>query len=279
MGQMLPTRTTTNKGVSLAKSQRTVTVITGGGTGVGAALARLLSSQGHDVVIAGRRAEPLEVVAKDTGALVVIGDIATASGAQALISTTIDSFGKLDNLVLNAGIVRNGKVADLSIEDWNETVNINLTANFLLSKYALPHLVTSKGNIVGVSSIASLRSGYGMAAYSASKAALTSLIQNIAYDYAAEGVRANVVCPGWILTEMAEQEFAEAAHTKKTTVENVFKDLLKFVPQQRASTPDEQAKPIAWLLSDEAAYVNGASLVVDGGTTIVDAGMLNLHAN
>ena len=78
---------------------------------------------------------------------------------------------------------------------------------------------------------------------------------------------------------MAEQEFAEAAHTKNTTVENVFKDLLKFVPQQRASTPDEQALPIAWLLSDEAAYVNGANLVVDGGTTIVDAGMLNLHTN
>jgi meso-butanediol dehydrogenase / (S,S)-butanediol dehydrogenase / diacetyl reductase len=263
----------------MVTSQRTVTVITGGGTGVGAALARLLSSQGHDVVIAGRRAEPLEAVAQDTGALVVVGDIATVEGAQALISKTIDAFGKLDNLVLNAGVVRNGKVADLSVEDWNETININLTANFLLSKYALPHLVASKGNIVGVSSIASLRSGYGMSAYAASKSALTSLIQNIAFDYAAEGVRANAVCPGWILTEMAEQEFAEAAHAKNTTVENVFKDLLKFVPQQRASTPDEQAKPIAWLLSDEAAYVNGATLVVDGGTTIVDAGMLNLHAN
>ena len=263
----------------MTSSTQKVTIITGGGTGVGAALARLLSFKGHSIVIAGRRAEPLEAVAADTGALVVVGDISTTEGAQQLITRTLDTYGHIDNLVLNAGIVRNGKVADLSVEDWNETIDINLTANFLLSKFALPHIVKTKGNIVGVSSIASLRSGYGMSAYSASKAALTSLIQNIAYDYAADGVRANVVCPGWILTEMAEQEFAEAAHTKNTTVEYILKDLLKFVPQQRASSPDEQALPIAWLLSDEAAYVNGASLVVDGGTTIVDAGMLNLHTN
>lgn len=268
-----------NEGVLLATSSRTVTVITGGGTGVGAALARLLASRGHDTVIAGRRTEPLEVVAQETGAFVVVGDIATVEGAQALVSQTMNKFGRIDNLVLNAGIVRNGKVADLSVEEWTETININLTANFLLSKYALPHIVESKGNIVGVSSIASLRSGYGMSAYSASKAALTSLIQNIAYDYAADGVRANVVCPGWIMTEMAEQEFAEAAHTKNTSVESILEHLLEFVPQQRASTPDEQAKPIAWLLSDEASYVNGASLVIDGGTTIVDAGMLNLHTH
>lgn len=263
----------------MAASQQIVTVITGGGTGVGAALARLLSERGHGVVIAGRRAEPLAAVAADTGALEVVGDISTESGAQHLIDQAIARFGRIDNLVLNAGIVRNGQVADLSLDDWNDTIDTNLTANFLLAKAALPHLIASKGNIVGVSSIASLRSGYGMAAYSASKAALTALIENIAYNYAADGVRANVICPGWILTEMAEQEFAEAAHTKNTTVEAVFHDLLKFVPQQRASSPDEQAKPIAWLLSDEASYVNGATLVVDGGTVIVDAGMLNLHTN
>ncbi len=263
----------------MTTTENKVTIITGGGTGVGAALARLLAERGHSVVIAGRREIPLAAVAADTNALIVVGDISTEDGAHQLIKATLAKFGKIDNLVLNAGIVTNGKVADLSVEDWNQTININLTANFLLCKFALPHLVKTKGNIVGVSSIASLRSGHGLAAYGSSKAALTALIQNIAFDYAADGVRANVVCPGWILTEMAEQEFAEAAKAKNTTVEGVFADLLTFVPQQRASSPDEQAKPIAWLLSDEASYVNGASLVVDGGTTIVDAGMLNLHAN
>lgn len=263
----------------MAKEKSIVTVITGGGTGVGAALARLLAERGHNVVIAGRREAPLTEVAADTNALVVVGDVATEAGARTLIDTTVAKFGKIDNLVLNAGIVTNGKVADLSIDDWNQTVNINLTANFMLAKFALPHIVSTKGNIVGVSSIAGLRSGHGLAAYGSSKAALIALIQNIAFDYAADGVRANVVCPGWILTEMAQQEFAEAARAKNTTVEGVFSELLKFVPQQRASSPDEQAKPIAWLLSEESSYVNGATLVVDGGTTIVDAGMLNLHAN
>jgi NAD(P)-dependent dehydrogenase (short-subunit alcohol dehydrogenase family) len=165
----------------------------------------------------------------------------------------------------------------MPLADWQATVDTNLTATFLLAKYGLPELVKTKGNIVGLCSIAALRSGYGMAAYAATKAAFATLIQNIAYDYAKEGIRANVVCPGWILTEMAHQEFEEAAHTKNTTVEAIFADLLKFVPQGRASSPEEQAKPIAWLMSDEASYVNGSVLVVDGGTIIVDAGMLNLH--
>jgi len=265
--------------LSQSPSPSPVTVITGGGSGLGAALTKLLCEQGHSVVIAGRRAEKLKKVSKETGATILVGDISTDVGAQKLNSFAIEQFGKIDNLVLNAGIVRNGKVTDLSFEDWDDTMRINLTANFLLCKYALPHLVASKGNIVGVSSVASLRSGYGMASYSASKAALTALIQNIAFDYASEGVRANIVCPGWILTEMAEEEFAEAAHAKNISVEDVVKDLLNFVPQQRASTPDEQVKPLAWLLSDEASYINGASLVVDGGATIVDAGMLNLMTN
>jgi NAD(P)-dependent dehydrogenase (short-subunit alcohol dehydrogenase family) len=254
-----------------------VTVITGGGTGVGAALARLLTERGHKVVIAGRRKDPLEAVAAETGATVVVGDLSNEKGAKGLIDAAVAAHGKIDNLVLNAGIVLNGKVTDMPLADWQATVDTNLTANFLLAKYGLPELVKTKGNIVGVSSIAALRSGYGMAAYAATKAAFATLIQNIAYDYAKEGIRANVVCPGWILTEMAEQEFEEAAHTKNTTVEAIFADLLKFVPQGRASSPDEQAKPIAWLMSDEASYVNGSVLVVDGGTIIVDAGMLNLH--
>jgi NAD(P)-dependent dehydrogenase (short-subunit alcohol dehydrogenase family) len=260
-------------------TEKLVTVITGGGTGVGAALARLLSERGHQVVIAGRRKEPLDAVAADTGATVVVGDIATEAGAKALIDAAVKAHGKINNLVLNAGVAPNAKITESSFEHWQSTIDINLTANFLLAKYGLPELIKTKGNIVGVSSIASLRSGYGLSAYAASKAGFTALVQNIAYDYAADGVRANIVCPGWILTEMAEREFADAAAHKNTTVEEIFKDILKFVPQQRASSPMEQAKPIAWLLSDEASYITGASLVVDGGTIITDPGMLNLHTN
>jgi meso-butanediol dehydrogenase/(S,S)-butanediol dehydrogenase/diacetyl reductase len=256
-----------------------VTTITGGGTGLGAALARLLGSRGHRVVVAGRRAAPLEAIAGETGAHIVPGDLSSEAGAAYLVEETLSAYGRIDNLVLNAGVVVNGRVTELSAESWRETIDINLTTNFFLAKAALPHLIASRGSIVGVSSIASLRSGYGMAAYAASKAGLTALIQNIAYDYAADGVRANVVCPGWILTEMAEQEFAEAAAAKDTTVEAVFADLLDYVPQRRASSPEEQAGPVAWLLSAEASYITGATLVVDGGATIVDAGMLKLHTN
>jgi NAD(P)-dependent dehydrogenase (short-subunit alcohol dehydrogenase family) len=256
-----------------------VTIITGGGSGLGAALAGLLTERGHRVVIAGRRQEQLEETARLAGAYAVTGDVSTELGAQHLIDSTISHFGRIDNLVLNAAVTHHGPVQSLPLEDWRQTIDVNLTANFMLCQAALPALIESRGNIVAVSSIGALRSGFGMAAYAASKAGLMALIKNVAFDYGPQGVRANIVCPGWIRTEMSDQDFRDATAGTGVDVNEVFERVAKIIPLQRASTALEQAKPIAWLLSEEAAYVNGAELVVDGGTTMTDALWWNMRQN
>jgi meso-butanediol dehydrogenase/(S,S)-butanediol dehydrogenase/diacetyl reductase len=253
-----------------------VTIVTGGGTGIGAATARLLASRGHRVVVSGRRLEPIQSVAAETGGVSVSADLMTEEGNRDLVATTLDRFGRIDGLVLSAGIASNTSVDRMDPAEWQATIATNLTAPFLLLHATLPALRASGGSIVGVSSIAALRSGIGLAAYAASKAGLIALIQNIAYEYAREGIRANAVCPGWVRTEMADHEFEQGAKAKGVTTDEIFASITEFVPQQRAAAPEEIAAAIVWLLSGEASYVNGATMVVDGGTILTDAGMLNL---
>jgi meso-butanediol dehydrogenase/(S,S)-butanediol dehydrogenase/diacetyl reductase len=260
----------------MSSAEGPVTIVTGGGTGIGAATARLLASRGHRVVVAGRRPAPLAAVAVETGGLALPLDLLTEEGNRTLVASTVERYGRIDNLVLSAGVASNTSVDRMGPDEWNATIGTNLTAPFLLLHEALPLLRASRGSVVGVSSIAALRSGIGLAAYAASKAGLIALIQNIAYEYARDGLRANVVCPGWVRTEMADHEFEQGAKAKGITTDEVFASITEFVPQQRAAAPEEIANAIGWLVSGEASYVNGATMVVDGGTILADAGMLNL---
>jgi meso-butanediol dehydrogenase/(S,S)-butanediol dehydrogenase/diacetyl reductase len=253
-----------------------VTIVTGGGTGIGAATARLLAARGHRVVVSGRRRAPLEAVAAEIDGLALPADLMTEAGNRDLIAATIERFGRIDNLVLSAGIASNTSVDQMSLDEWQATIATNLTAPFLLLNAALPSLRARGGSVVGVSSIAGLRSGIGLAAYASSKAGLIALIQNIAYEYARDGIRANIVCPGWVRSEMADHEFEQGAKAKGITTDEVFASITEFVPQKRAAAPEEIAAAIAWLSSGEASYVTGATMVVDGGTILTDAGMLNL---
>jgi NAD(P)-dependent dehydrogenase (short-subunit alcohol dehydrogenase family) len=188
-----------------------VTVITGGGTGIGAATARLLSGRGEHVVIAGRRREPLTAVAHDCGALPVVADVATPRGVDDLVAAALGAFGRIDGVVLNAGVDKPGEVAQLSQADWEESLRINLTAPFLLAQAALPSLTRSRGSLVGVSPVAAIRTGPGAAAYSAAKAGLESLTRSIAFEHAAHGVRANCVSPGWTRTFVSDRTSAPSA--------------------------------------------------------------------
>ncbi|MGH9170724.1 MAG: SDR family NAD(P)-dependent oxidoreductase [Acidimicrobiales bacterium] len=247
---------------------RPVAIVTGGGTGIGAATARRLASDAYRVVVCGRRASLIEAVASEIGGLAIRADVTQPTECERCVSETVKELGRLDGLVLNAGTGGYGSVTDLSVSTWQTTIETNLSSAFYMCRVALPHLIASGGALVAVASIAALRTGPSAAAYSASKAGLVALIRSIAVDYGPRGVRANVVCPGWVCTEMADEEMTALGGDR----EAAYKRVTWHVPQRRPGTPAEVAASIAWLLSEEASYVNGTSLMVDGGTKAVDAG-------
>ncbi|MFI0373763.1 SDR family NAD(P)-dependent oxidoreductase [Actinomadura sp. 1N219] len=251
-----------------------VLIVTGGGSGIGAAVAADAAGRGDAVVICGRRKDALERVAAATGAEPRACDVSDPEAVADLVSGVVAAHGRLDGIVANAGVLRNGGVLDLSPEDWDITVQTNLTSVFLLAKAALPHLIETKGSIVAVSSVASLRVPLGCAAYATSKAGLTMLTQTIAVDYGPQGVRANVVCPGWIRTEMSDMEMGYFGEPHGLGPEEAYDEVTRLVPQGRAGTSEEAAAAVMWLLGPEASYVNGAVLSVDGGTALPDPGTI-----
>ncbi|MEU0009074.1 SDR family oxidoreductase [Streptomyces sp. NPDC006314] len=258
-------------------TDKRVVVVTGGGTGIGEATARLLREGGHHVVVAGRRPEPLRRLERETGALAYPSDVGDPDAAEGLVRTALAAHGRLDGLVLNAGIGRGGAVGDLSLQEWDEVMRTNVTGPLLLLRSAIPHLLESRGSVVAVASVSALRNGVSNAPYATSKAALLQLCRSVAVDYGRQGVRANVVCPGWVRTEMADRRmarFAEETDLRDGGVEAAYAEATRLLPLGRPGEPREIAEAIGWLLSPAASYVNGAVLTADGGATALDPGTL-----
>lgn len=250
--------------------QHKVAVITGAGSGIGKATALLFAREGARVVAGDHRPEQhaalLEAAETLPGRLVAVTmDVTREDDARRLILTAVEQFGGLDILVNNAGIVAEATVAEETGEQWRHILDVNLTGAFLCSKYAVREMLRrGRGAIVNVSSINGIRGNNRLAAYCASKGGLVSLTHAMAIDHAAHNIRVNSVCPGTVEeTGMVNASLARAADPEAVRCALVAKH-----PMGRAATPAEVAHAILFLASDEASFITGVTLPVDGGRSI-----------
>ena len=251
-----------------------VALITGGGSGIGAALARRFVADGAKVCLAGRRQKALDKIAgslpKGT-ATTSSGDVTKLEDALKMVAQTVKFGGKLDILVNNAGIDPPGSVTEVDVNQWREVIETNLTGPFLMMKAAIPQLIKNGGgSIINVASLAGLRCIPAMPAYCSSKAGLIMLTQQAALDYGPHKIRCNVVCPGGTRTEMLEKAMKPLAEALKTDIEGAFSKMTGLSPLRRIGTPEEMCGICSYLASDDSSYTTGAVMVIDGGASIVD---------
>ncbi len=248
-----------------------VAVVTGGGSGIGAAIARRFASEGARVVVTGRRSEPLQAIATEVGGLAVPGDAADPAHADQVVDATVDTFGRLDVVVANAGIDRPGSVVEVTDVDWHRTIDVNLTGPLMLLRAAIPVMLDrGGGSVVLVSSVNGLANAPRAVAYDASKAALISLARSIAVDFGPRGIRANAVCPGWVSTAMGDQDMDAMAAARGITRDDAYRLASASVPLRRPASPEEIAACCLFLASDESSIVSGTVLVADGGGRAVE---------
>lgn len=252
-----------------------VVLVTGGGSGIGEAVARRFAAQGAKVGITGRRAGPLELLASEIGALALPGDVTDAAAINQAVARLAGRFGGLDVLVSNAGIAVIGSIEQIDDAAWDSVIETNLNGTRHAVRAALPHLRKRGGGaIVNISSIGALFAAKGNAVYGTAKAALLALTKSLARDYGPEGIRVNALCPGWVDTEMVEPLLQMLSHTRGITKDAARHLLVQFNPIQRMGKPDEIARCVEFLATEASSYVTGAVLMADGGQAIVDVGTL-----
>lgn len=241
-----------------------VALITGGNRGIGLATASLFAAEGAKVILFARDQAKGESEAEQIpNAHFIQGDVSNAIDCERIVEETIRLHGALDVLVNCAGIIyRNRTVEQTTEEEWDATFDVNVKGTFLMSKYAMPALRERKGSIVNVSSYVGLVGFAKTSAYAASKAAIINLTRSMALDHAKEGVRVNAVCPGSVDTEMIHD-----AWRKFGDVEEAQRVWAEKHPIGRIARAAEVAQAILFLASEEASFITGAALPVDGGIT------------
>jgi len=249
-----------------------VALVTGAGTGIGAAVCRRLVAEGARVVLTGRRVEPLRAVAEPLGdaALAVPGDAAVTGDVRRIVSSTVDAFGRLDVVVANAGGHHPGAAAATDDRAWRASLSSNVDSAFVTVREALPQLIAHGGNVIVVSSIAGLFAGPAVVGYVTAKHALIGLMRSLARDYGRRGVRVNAVCPGWVRTAMADEQMDVLGVRYGIDREAAYRLVTKDLPLARPAEAEEIAGLIAFLASPEASAMTGAVVVADCGASCVD---------
>ncbi|MEF3100967.1 SDR family NAD(P)-dependent oxidoreductase [Raoultella terrigena] len=248
-----------------------VVVITGGGSGIGAACARLMAAAGDRVVIIGRRQAPLQALAAETGAVALTGDAASGDEwRQRLLPAISERAGRIDVLICSAGGMGYGAAADTSDPQWRAALDGNLNSAFGSVRACLPSLIASRGCVLFVASIASLAAGPQACGYVTAKHALIGLMRSVARDYGPQGVRANAICPGWVTTPMADEEMQPLMAAQGISLEQAYQQACRDVPLRRPASPQEIALACRFLCSSQASIISGSTLVADGGASAVD---------
>jgi 3-oxoacyl-[acyl-carrier protein] reductase len=245
-----------------------VAVVTGASRGIGRSIALALADAGAAVVPVARTVSALEEVAAEVEgaggrALPVEMDVTVPESVERGFAAAEDAFGRIDVVVNNAGVPYHGPSEEMSFEDWNHTLAVNLSSAFLVCRAAAPHLFAAGGgSIVNIGSIDSLAGMHSMAAYCAAKAGVLGLTKALAAEWATRGVRVNCVCPGAVATEMTER-------VRQSPDSGFYRHLMGHTPLGRFAEPEEMVGAVVFLASSAASYVTGAVLSVDGGFSAV----------
>jgi NAD(P)-dependent dehydrogenase (short-subunit alcohol dehydrogenase family) len=246
-------------------------VVTGGGRGVGAAIARRLAAGGASILVAARTAHEVEQVASElrgNGADVraITCDVSDPRSIDDLAARARETLGAVDILINNAGIARAAPLARTTLEDWNTMMTVNATGAFLCMQAFVPAMMERGwGRVVNVASSVGLTGDRYISAYSASKHALVGLTRSVAAEAAGRGVTVNAVCPSYLATDMTEQTLARITTKTGRSRAEALQAILAHNPQKRLIEADEVAAAVVYLCSDDARSVNGAALLIDGG--------------
>jgi NAD(P)-dependent dehydrogenase (short-subunit alcohol dehydrogenase family) len=246
-------------------------VVTGGGKGIGAAIARALAAEGCAVAVAGRTAHAVDSIANELtrsghDSFAAVCDVSKPADVEALFQKAAARWSKLDILVNNAGTSHSELLVKLSFETWQRMLDVNLTGTFLCSQAALRLMLPRKsGRIVNIASTAA-QIGYRYAgAYAAAKHGVMGLTRSMALETATQGITVNAVCPGWVESEMFQSALANITAKTKMTEEQARAALAKEIPQNRIIQPQEIASAVVWLAGDDAYGVTGQAIGVSGG--------------
>lgn len=245
-----------------------VAIVTGSSKGIGEGIARTFSSEGAKVVVVSRNEQEglkmaVELGSHEGRAIYVKTDVTNSASIRALIQTTIETFGKLDILVNNAGYHISKDVEATSEDEWEFIVNTNLRSTFLCSKYAIPYLRQTKGNIINVSSMVGLVGQSNAGAYSATKGGQIAMSKGMAIDFAKDGIRVNVICPGWIQTPLVDDWF-DQQQDPDASREYIY----NLHPLHRIGTIEDCGRGAVYLACNDSSFVTGVTLNIDGGVTL-----------